>query len=435
MPKRSLSAANSAWARAAAAVSGRARRTAASMVFFGVCVASMNSKTFTWCAELRADLLVAAGRRDDERGAGADAAEERLVGGRIAGVEREEDIGGGHDGIDDAAGGEAEAFAVGGERGGVAELDEIGPGLDAGDLGAAAKRAGEGVPGGEGEVALAGSHVEHAHGLASGEPGLLAEREEQLHVAVDLAELVRGVGEDTTVGASETEAAQPGRIGRGDLAVLDAVVGGGGGGRGVDAAVGEAGFTFLVEFELPDLGRGVEVGGVEGVAETQFEDLEDRGRIGGFGEVALALAEMELEALAAGCDDALGGNLDEQLAGTRFAEHEAGEGAVGEGGAEVLEEFGARVGGGHREEVNASRGRWQRASRANRTAANCALVNGRGSWQSSRRSLFRGHSTSVVCELPKLERWVRFPLPAPSRRAGLRRRRPVDGGTGATRRR
>ena len=365
-------------------------------------------------AELRADLLVAAGRRDDERGAGADAAEERLVGGRIAGVERDEDIGGGHDGIDDAAGGEAQAFAVGGERGGVAELDELGAGFDAGHLGAAAERAGEGVPGGEGEVALAGAHGEHAHGVASGELGLLAEREEQLHIAVDLAELVRGVGEDTAVGAGEAEAAQPGGVGRGDLAVLGPVVGRGGRGGGVAAAVGEAGLALLVELELPDCGRGVEMGGVERVAETQFEDLGDRCGVGGLGEVALAFAEMELEALAAGGHDALGGDLDQQLAGARLAEHETGEGAVGEGGTEMLQKFGARVGGGHWQEVNASRGRWQRASRAKRGVANCALVNGRASWQSSPRSLFCGYSTSVVCELPKLERWVRFPLPAPS---------------------
>jgi len=98
------------------------------------------------------------------------------------------------------------------------------------------------------------------------------------------------------------------------------------------------------------------VGGVEGVAHAQFEGFDDRGGIGGFGEVALAFAEMELEAFAAGGDDAFGGDLDEQLAGARFAEHETGEGAVVEGGAEVLEEFGARIGVGHREEVEANEG-------------------------------------------------------------------------------
>jgi hypothetical protein len=118
--------------------------------------------------ELSANFLLAAGRDDEEAGAGGDALGEGVVGGGVAGVEGDEDV----EGIfefrvlifdcrrADLAGGEGEILEGGFLRDAVAEGDEFGAGFDAGDLGAVAEEGGDG----EGEVAFAAAGVQDAEG-------------------------------------------------------------------------------------------------------------------------------------------------------------------------------------------------------------------------------------------------------------------------------
>ncbi len=105
--------------------------------------------------ELRAKFFLAAGRDNEQTGAGGETLGESVVGGGVAGVQGDENI---H--IDESDGGdvardEAEVgqLAFLGES--VAEIDQRGAGLDAGHIGAAAEVGGER----EGEVAFAATHV------------------------------------------------------------------------------------------------------------------------------------------------------------------------------------------------------------------------------------------------------------------------------------
>lgn len=113
------------------------------------------------CGHLLADLLVAAGGDDDDLRAGLDAFGQSFVGGGVAGMERDDDVGARAVVIGNTALHEVEAGegVVLGDA--VAEGDHVGAVLDAHHLRGAAHGGGEVVVEGEGEVAFAAAHVGH----------------------------------------------------------------------------------------------------------------------------------------------------------------------------------------------------------------------------------------------------------------------------------
>src|ERR1035437_3519217 len=119
-------------------------------------------------AKLGPELLLAAGRDHQQRGAGRDALGQRIVGGGVARVQGDEDVDGSFDfrlGIFDLiginlTGGETEIGKAVLADDPVAEIDQLQAGLDALHDGAIAEQRRDR----EGEVALAAAHVDDAEG-------------------------------------------------------------------------------------------------------------------------------------------------------------------------------------------------------------------------------------------------------------------------------
>ena len=186
-------------------------------------------------AQLRPQLLVAAGRAQDDLRAGADAAVHRVVGGDVAGVQRDHHVD--RPRREAAHVAELEGQAAAGlvlqaeaARGAVAELDHVGLQVDAGHPGLAAQRLGQVGMDREGQVALAGAEVQHLQRRLAG-PAALGQRRragermvEDLDELVDLLPFARHRGHELVRGVGDAERGEPGRGGV-DQAALGAVVG------------------------------------------------------------------------------------------------------------------------------------------------------------------------------------------------------------------
>src|SRR2546423_11985058 len=110
-------------------------------------------------AHLRPQLLVTARRGDDDRGSGLDALEYCVVGRRVAGVERDEQVGARQREVLNETGLKLQAVEARAPRYLVAQFDKLGARLDAGNVRADARRVVEVVVDGEGQVTLARAHV------------------------------------------------------------------------------------------------------------------------------------------------------------------------------------------------------------------------------------------------------------------------------------
>ncbi len=142
---------------------------------------------------LRTHFLVAARRAQDDRGPGAQAVVDRVVGGDVAGVQRDHHVQAGGRVVAHVAGVEAQAIELVALGGGVAQVHQRLAQLHAGDLGATAL-ADQPVMHREGQVALAAAEVVHPHRLgriAPAQAGVGQRRGEHLDETVDLAPLAR----------------------------------------------------------------------------------------------------------------------------------------------------------------------------------------------------------------------------------------------------
>ena len=183
-------------------------------------------------AQLGRHVVVAAGGREHDRRLPAHGPGERVVGGGVAGVQRQHDVGGrvDHD-VADGAHGEGHLL-VDAERGGDLAvvvgrlLLHVGPH----EVHREPARVGEEPVGGEGQVGVAAPEVDHAQRLVgrrpaqrTTRPGVGERRVELAQELLDLAQLGLPAGLDPALGVGEPERPEH-RVGLLEQAFLVAVV-------------------------------------------------------------------------------------------------------------------------------------------------------------------------------------------------------------------
>jgi hypothetical protein len=179
-----------------------------------------------WQLHLRTDLLVAARRAHDDGCARADAGVQRVIGGGVAGVQRNHDVEALRHEAADVAGLEAQAVEPAFGDGVVAQLDEIRPQLDADDVECtrcAAGLAAQVVVQREREVALAGTEVDDVERRRRADAGRLERVRHHLDELVDLLPLARHRGHEFVARRGDAQFREEGRV-QAQEAVLLAVV-------------------------------------------------------------------------------------------------------------------------------------------------------------------------------------------------------------------
>ena len=277
--------------------------------------------------ELRAHLLLAARRDDDQFRARRDALGDGVIRGGVARVQGDKHL----DALQlrgvDGAGLKAKFIqsALAGDA--VAEVNEFGSRLDAANVHRARSLAIEPVIRGEGEVALAAAHVDQMHGLFDGWGKLRVshERGQHFHEFVDLPELrLHALRHFAAVGG-DAQPAQP-RALRIDASLFGLIVGGRRRFAVRRFAFEETGVSAVAKFQVRGQQRGEEIG-VTKVAAHQFIDQLQRFRllkvlrhIAG----AVAIDELQARPLAQG-DGADEHVLQRKVATARPAEGELHE--------------------------------------------------------------------------------------------------------------
>ncbi len=178
--------------------------------------------------ELAPKFLLATGRDDEKLGAGADAVREGIVGGRITGVQRDENIALFERRVGNMARDKGETrgeiiFA----RDPVAQVDQLRSCFDTTDLGSFAEQGRDG----EGQIALAAAHIHDRERAVVRKLGLGEEMRQELGELLNLAEFVRHSFSRLPAFVGHAERAQPRGLG-GNQMRLGTIMSGGGKSRG-----------------------------------------------------------------------------------------------------------------------------------------------------------------------------------------------------------